>query len=131
MLQIYKRAASPTGAVRDGYILDPLRRLLSAAGLHRAAPLLHRAVGADRVAPARAHLLQPARPAALPLAAAAAREAAAGRRGDQHLRHRVKQTWRQPHELNASKEAQSPKINNRWQSADQSRKTASMSNRDF
>lgn len=87
--QVYKRAATAAGAVRDRHVVHPVRRVLRAARLHGPAPLLHRALGPRGVAAARAHLLQPPRPAALPHAPHAARETAARRRGDQHLRDRV------------------------------------------
>lgn len=88
-VQVHERAAAAAGAVRDGHVVHPVRGLRGAARLHGPAPLLRGALGPRGVAAARAHVLQPPRPAALPHAAAAAREAAARRRGDQHLRHRV------------------------------------------
>lgn len=89
MFQIFKRAATATSAVRDGHVVDPIRGLLCTARLDGPAALLHRALGPRGVAAARAHVLQPARPAALPHAAPALREATTRRRGDQHFRHRV------------------------------------------
>lgn len=88
-VQVHKRAAAAAGAVRDGHVVHPVRGLRGAARLHGAAPLLRGALGPRGVAAARAHVLQPPRPAALPRARAALRQAAARRRGDQHLRHRV------------------------------------------
>lgn len=87
--QIHERAASPAGSVRDGNVVYTVRRLLGAPRVHGAAEVLHRALGSHGVPPASSHLLQPPRPAALPHAAAAAREAAPGRGGNQHLRHRM------------------------------------------
>lgn len=87
--QVLQRAAAAAGAVRDGHVVHPVRGLRGAARVAGPAPLLRGALGPRGVAAARAHVLQPPRPAALPQRRAAAREAAAGRRGDQHLRHRV------------------------------------------
>lgn len=87
--QVHERAAPAPGAVRDGHVVHPVRGVRRPARVHGPAPLLHRALGPRGVAAASTHLLQPPRPAALPNAAPAAREAVASRRRNQHLRHRM------------------------------------------
>lgn len=89
LLQVHKRAAAPACPIRDGDVVDPLRRVLGVARLHRPAPVLYRAVGPRGVAASSPHLLQPPRPASLPHTTTTTRETTPGRRRNQHFRHRI------------------------------------------
>lgn len=87
--QFHERAKTASRPVRDGHVVDSLRRLLRAARLHWAPPLLHRTLGPRGVPAASPHLLQPPGPAPLSHPTAPIRKAVARRGRNQHLRHRV------------------------------------------
>lgn len=87
--QFHERTKTASSAIRDGDVVDPLRRLLCAARLHRATPLLHRTLGPCGVPTASPHLLQPPGSTPLSYPPALIRKATTGRRRNQYVRHWV------------------------------------------